>query len=199
MTQRSALQLPTEVYGHRSPGWWGLMMFVATDTMIFVNLIVTYFTLRFRAPVWPPDGTPKPDLLIPGIATVILILSSVPMQWADMSIGEGHQGRTKLGLALSFILGATFLGIQANGALHWPFSLGSSAYSSVFIILTGFHATHVLIGLVINAVTQLLVWLGYYNQRRRLGVRVTALFWHFVDGVWIFVFATLHLSPYSML
>src|SRR5512146_2684505 len=133
MSQPQALRLPTEAPGPLgTTGWWGMGLFLLTDSMVFVNLIVAYFTLRFRAPVWPPDGTPRPDLLVPGIATLLLLASSGPMQWADMSIAQGRQGRVKVGLALSFVLGALFLGIQANGALHWPFSLGSSAYSSAF-------------------------------------------------------------------
>ncbi|HEX2988444.1 MAG TPA: heme-copper oxidase subunit III, partial [Chloroflexota bacterium] len=173
--------------------------FLATDSMLFVNLIVTYFTLRFRSPAWPPDGTPKPELLMAGIATILLRASSGPVQGADYSMAKGHVGRAKLGLAAGFILGSTFLALQVVGALQWTFTLGSSAYSSVFIILTSFHAAHVLTGLIMLALALLLVWMGYYREGHRVGLQNTVLFWHFIDIIWVFVFATLHLSPYGPL
>ncbi len=197
MSQRAEAQLPTEITGPRAPGWWGMAILITTDAMVFANLIVAYFTLRFRAPVWPPDGTPKPDLLVPGIATIILVLSSVPMDWADRSIRHGNVRGLKLGLAISFAMGTTFLGLQTVGALHWPFTLSSSQYSSIFITLTSFHAAHVFVALIMNLVLQLLAWLGYFTAQRHLGVGTIALFWHFVDIIWVLVFSTLHLSPYS--
>ncbi len=189
--------LPRHAAGPRSPGWWGIVMLMVTEGCLFAYFLTAYFTLRFRADIWPPAGIQRPELLIPAINTGILILSSVPMYWADHSMRHGgHQGRMKLGLALSFLLGAIFLIIQVWKALQWPFTPATHAYASIFIGLTVFHGAHVVAGLVMNAVTQLLAWLGYFNQHRRLGVQVTGLYWHFVDVVWVVVFLTIHVSPY---
>lgn len=173
-----------------------MVMLMVTEASLFAYFLTAYFTLRFRADVWPPAGIPMPELVLPAINTGILLLSSVPMYWADHSIRHGNQGRMRLGLGLSFLLGVTFLAIQVWKALQWPFTPATNAYASVFIGLTAFHGAHVVAGLVMNAVTQLLAWLGYFNEHRRLGVQVTGLYWHFVDAVWIVVFLTIHVSPY---
>ncbi len=199
MSREVTIHLPTETRGIRTTSLWGMIILLLTDSMVFINLIVTYFTLRFRAPVWPPEGIEKPELVMSGIATVLLLLSSGPVQWADYSLEKGHAGRAKLGLIGGFILGSTFLALQVVGAFQWTFTLGSNAYSSIFIILTSFHAAHVLTGLIMLALALLLVWMGYYRQDHRVGLQNTVLFWHFIDIIWIFVFATLHLSPYGPL
>ncbi len=195
MSQPEIFRLPTSTSGPRSTIWWGMLLLIATEATLFANIITAYFTSRFRSPVWPPEGIPMPDLLVPGIGALILLASSLPMQWASSGIAHGHQGRLKLGLGLSFLLGVLFVGIQGYTALQWPFTIQTNAYASAFITLTAFHGAHVVVGLVMNAVAQLLAWLGYFSAQRHMGVQATAMYWHFVNAILIVVFATLHLSP----
>ena len=183
------------VHGHQ-PGWWGMVMLIITEATLFVYLLASYFYLRAEAPAWPPGGIDRPDLLVPSLNSVILLSSSVPMWWADSGIRSGSQPRLMLGLAASFGLGALFLLIQGFEYARLGFAPQFNAYGSAFFTITAFHGGHVLAGLVMMALMQVRTWLGHFDARRHLAIETTALYWHFVDGVWIFIFATLYLSPY---
>jgi heme/copper-type cytochrome/quinol oxidase subunit 3 len=191
--------LPRHVSGTTAPGWWGMVMLIATEAMLFGSLIASYFYIRFKfGPVWPPDGIPAPSLRLPLIMSVILWTSSWPVHIADRAVREGKQLKFRLGLAAGFILGAVFLGMQV--LIEYPeklaeFTPTSNAYGSLFYTLTGFHGLHVLVGLIISLWTQVRAWRGAFDEHRHITVQNFTMYWHFVDIVWVFVLATIYLSP----
>jgi heme/copper-type cytochrome/quinol oxidase subunit 3 len=182
--------------GSQSTSWWGMVMLIVTEATLFGALISAYFYLRFNAPAWPLGGIERPELILPGIGTVILLSSSIPMYLAERGIRAGKVGRLRLGLAISLVLGAIFLGIQAAEYLRSDFRPWTNAYGSLFYTITAFHGLHVLGALLLNAGVQVLAWRGHFNARQHAGVQNVALYWHFVDAVWIVIFASLYLSPY---
>jgi heme/copper-type cytochrome/quinol oxidase subunit 3 len=191
--------IPRHHAGSVSPGWWGMVMLIVTESMLFGSLIASYFYLRFKsAPVWPPDGIPTPSLKLPLIMSVILWTSSWPVHKADRAARDGNQLALRLWLAAGFLLGAVFLGLQL--AVEYPeklaeFSPTTNAYGSLFYTLTGFHGGHVLIGLLISLWTQVRAWQGAFNKDRHVTVQNFTMYWHFVDIVWVLVLATIYLSP----
>jgi heme/copper-type cytochrome/quinol oxidase subunit 3 len=191
--------LPRHVSGSSSPGWWGMVMLIATEAMLFGTLIASYFFVRFKSgPVWPPDGLEVPTLGLPLLMSVILWSSSIPVHIADRAIRKNRQGLTRLGLAAGFVLGAVFLAMQV--AIEYPeklaeFSPTTNAYGSLFFTLTGFHGTHVLIGLMISLWTQVRAWGGAFDATRHVTIQNFAMYWHFVDAVWLFVLLTIYMSP----
>ena len=191
--------LPQRYSGPRAFGWWGMAWLIGTEAMLFALLIACYFYLRFRSgPTWPPDGIHDPEPRLPLIMTAILWSSSIPVHRADRAIREGDVSRLKRGLAAGFVLGATFLIITF--ALEWPdahdeFGPTTNVYGSLFFTITGFHAAHVLVGLLISGWVQARAWQGAFDESRHLSVQNFAMYWHFVDIVWAFVLATIYLSP----
>jgi heme/copper-type cytochrome/quinol oxidase subunit 3 len=188
-----------EVPAGRPTGWWGIVMFLTTEATLFAALIASYFYLRFKAtPQWPLGGIKPPELPLPLVMSVILLSSSLPMAWADRGIRRGHVGRLRVGLALTFVLGATFLGLQAYEYVTKlkEFTPTSNAYGSLFFAITGFHGTHVVVGLLMNLFVQLRAWLGHFNKDRHLHVQTTAMYWHFVDAVWVVILASLYIGPH---
>jgi heme/copper-type cytochrome/quinol oxidase subunit 3 len=191
--------LPRHVSGSSSPGWWGMVMLIATEAMLFGTLIASYFFIRFKSgPVWPPDGIEVPTLGLPLLMTVILWSSSIPVHIADRAIQKNRQGLTRLGLAAGFVLGAVFLTMQV--VIEYPEKLAefgptTNAYGSLFFVLTGFHGTHVLIGLMISLWTQMRAWRGAFDATRHVTIQNFAMYWHFVDAVWLFVLLTIYVSP----
>jgi len=189
---------PAGVSGGRSPAWWGMVFLIFTEATFFAILLLSYFYIRFQTGVtWPPPPIEKPPLFLISIMTPILLLSSVPAHIADTGIRRGNVRRLRLGLTMTMLQGATFVGLQCKEYLDSvkEFRPWTNAYGSLFYTITGFHGVHVFVGLM------LLLWLLAYSFRGRWSetnhgaVQNVIMYWHFVDAVWIFIFTALYISP----
>lgn len=182
-----------------SNGWWGMLMLIATEAALFAILVASYFYIRWQTSGgWPPDGIPDPKLPRPIVMTVLLISSSVPMYLAERGIRRGDVQQLRWGLAVSFVLAAAFLGLQASEYLEKLKELTpqTNAYGSLFYLITGMHGIHLTAGLALNGWVQFRAWRGAFTARRHLAVQITAVYWHFVDAVWLVIFPSLYLFPY---
>lgn len=199
MAATGAEALSTELPAGRSTGWWGMVMFVATEATLFACLLGSYFYLRFQyGPQWPPGAIGAPELLKPLIMTAVLLPSSLPMVWAERGSRHGRRWQLRCGLGATMLLGLTFLTLQATEYAEKlrHFTLTTDVYGSLFYLITGFHGLHVLVGLT------MIGWLlaaalsgGTIDAHRRERVRNTAIYWHFVDAVWAAILFTIYLSP----
>ena len=192
------IALPTVSSGPRAFGWWGMVWLITTESALFAMLLFSYFFLRFQHPAWPPAGISDPALTLPLIMTAVLWSSSLPVHLADRGIRRGSTALLRWGLAAGFALGAVFLWIQLF--VEYPeilreFTPQSNAYGSLFFVITGFHGFHVLVGLLFSLWTQFRAAQGAFDSTRHLTVQVFAMYWHFVDVVWLFVLLAVYLSP----
>jgi cytochrome c oxidase subunit 3 len=179
-----------------STAWWGMVVLITTEAMVFIALLSAYFFVRAGAPVWPPPGIAPPELHRSVVFSIVLMASSIPIFWMEHALFRGHMRQVVVTLAIAFLMGAAFLGNTAYDFLHMEFGLRENAYASLFWVIIGLHAIHVFIGLLMSATVQLKVWTGRVTPERHVTPEVFALYWHFVDGVWIFVFSSLILSPH---
>jgi heme/copper-type cytochrome/quinol oxidase subunit 3 len=171
-----------------------MALVIATEATFFAYLIFSYFYLASMATgPWPPSGAPDLKLALPN--TILLIISSGTIWWAESGIRKGKQGQLRLGLAITFVLGIVFLALQVLEYSQKTFSPATDAYGSLFFTITGFHGAHVFAGLLMNIVIQIWAWLGQFTARRHLAVSNVAMYWHFVDVVWIVVFLSLYITP----
>jgi heme/copper-type cytochrome/quinol oxidase subunit 3 len=199
MTQRPQVHgvtPPRYVEGTHDPATWGLALFITTEAIIFTLLFVSYWYVRSGSTAWPPVGDAPPKLLIPLINTAILLSSSGTAIWAERGIKRGSQGQLRLGMAITFALGLAFLALQLNEYANEELVLQSSAYASFFFVITGFHTTHVFVGLMMWAYVQLRAWCGHFNAGKHLAVTNVGWYWHFVDVIWLFVLAIVYISPH---
>lgn len=187
--------LPVGSFGRLASGWFGVWCLVATEGSIFAYLIFSYFYLASQAVgQWPPNGVPV--LRLAGPNTVILLLSSAALIWAERTgARRAARGRLLGGIVLAFIFGSAFVGVQIMEWHNQLISLISGTYGSIYFTLTGFHLAHVIAGLVMLLL--LFVWAarGYFSRERHAPLTIGAIYWHFVDAIWLLVFATLYLSP----
>jgi heme/copper-type cytochrome/quinol oxidase subunit 3 len=176
--------------------WWGMVVLISTEALVFLALLSAYFFIRAGAPAWPPPGIAPPELHRTEIFTVVLIGSSIPIFWMEHALARGRMRQVAISLAIAFAMGAAFLGNTAYDFLNMEFGLRENAYASLFWTIIGLHAIHVLVGLLMSATVQAKVWTGRITPEHHVTPEVFALYWHFVDGVWIFVFSALILSPH---
>jgi heme/copper-type cytochrome/quinol oxidase subunit 3 len=190
---RSPLAVPTAkpVY---PTAWWGMATLIATESMVFVILLGAYFFLRASTSPWPPAGITGPELKLAVPFSFVLWGSSIPVFYAERAIRRGSQRGLRLGLFVSACMGLAFLGFTAKDFHDLTFGWRDNAYGSIFYTIVGLHALHVLIGLFMNVVVEIKAWQGKFSETRHLTVEVFGLYWHFVDAVWLFVFAALFLS-----
>jgi heme/copper-type cytochrome/quinol oxidase subunit 3 len=189
--------LATEMPSGRTTGWWGMVLFVTTEATLFATLLGSYFYIRFQSGQWPPPGIEKPELKWPIVMTLLLLPSSLPVMWAERGIRKGQRWRLRLGLAITLVLGLGFLGVQAyeyHSNLE-KYTFTTNTYGSLFYVITGFHGFHVTVGLLMVGWLLAAALRGSFGYRRHERVRLTAIYWHFVDLVWVAIFVCLYLSP----
>lgn len=187
-------ELPINPGRQANPGWWVMVLVIATEAMLFAYLLFAYFYLASMSrSAFPTGGAPKLELVLPN--TIILIASSGTMYWGERGIRRGDQRRLRLGMLATLILGAVFLATQGVEYSRKPFGLSTSAYGSLFFTITGFHGAHVFVGLLMNAVVQVWAGRGWFGRERHLAVTNVAMYWHFVDIVWLVVFVSLYITP----
>ena len=182
--------------GSRAVSRLGMQLAVLIVGIALGSFLFSYFYIRFENPVWPPGGIALPEVLLTVIAGLLILASGGGMVWAVRAIRQGNRGRTRLGLAIAFLLGVLTLGVQIFDFSHLGFRADFHAYGSLFYILGGFAFVVLLIGLIMNALTQFLAWRGEYTSRDHVGIENTALFWYAVIVVWLLIFITLYGVPY---
>ena len=188
-------------HGHepqgRSFGWYGMVFFLASEAVFFANLIASYLYLRVRGGFtnWPPsvEHLTRPEILLPGINTIILLSSSFPMHFAARAISKNDKRGLVVGLGLTALLGSIFLGGQAYEYAHNAFGPSSGVFGSTFYTLTGFHGAHVTFGVIFLIITFLRSTRGDFSKEKHFAVNAVEMYWHFVDAVWILLFLVLYL------
>lgn len=173
---------------------FGMVLFLIAEGMIFFGMFGAYLTFRSSLPVFPPEGTPELELLLPGINTINLISSSFVIHNADSAIKKGDVRGMQKWFAITAMMGIIFLIGQVYEYTHLEFGLTTNLFASAFYILTGFHGLHVTIGvLAILAVLIRSRKPGHYGASNHFGIEAAELYWHFVDVIWIILFGLIYL------
>ena len=202
---------------------WGKAMmwiFLVSDTFVFSIFLISYMTVRFSTKVdWPNAsevfglhvGHYNVPLLLIAIMTFILITSSGTMA---LAVKYGYEKNRKMCAYLMLataIFGASFVGMQAfewtklimEGVRPWENPFGAPQFGAIFFMITGFHGTHVTIGVIFLFIMARKTWRGDFDTGRRgfftsqksnyEAIEIMGLYWHFVDLVWVFIFAFFYL------
>jgi cytochrome c oxidase subunit III len=190
---------------------YGMIMFIASEVMFFVAWFWAYFdaSLYPNDPLqytrvetlggtWPPKGIETFDPWhLPLLNTLILLTSGTTVTWAHHALLHNDRQGLKLGLWLTVLLGLVFTFVQAYEYSHAAFGFKGSIYGATFFMATGFHGAHVIIGTIFLAVCLFRTYLGHFTPRQHLGFEFAAWYWHFVDVVWLFLFAAIYVWGYG--
>jgi cytochrome c oxidase subunit III len=192
----SASELFTDeraVRGTSSP-IMGMVLFVAGEAMFFAALFGIYFSVRMSASTWPPRSIGVPDLPVPTVLTVILISSSVVVQFAVRAVRRGRIGTFRSLLGLTILLGLCFLALQAYDYSQVTFGIRDGIYPSLFYVMTGLHMAHVIGGVVLLSLVMGQTMTGQISPHHHDPVEAAAIYWDFVDIVWIGLYVAFYVS-----
>ena len=176
-------------------GKFAIWLFLATEVMFFTGLIGTYVVIRFGAPSWP-DPANRLAVDLTAFNTFVLIVSSWTVVRGLQCIQKGDRGGLLKWLGLSILFGSFFVGVQvyeyfelvAHG--HLP---NVDLFWSTFYAMTGFHGTHVIIGVIWLICVWIAAARGKYSAENHVGIELAGLYWHFVDLVWVLLFTIVYL------
>jgi cytochrome c oxidase subunit III len=174
----------------------GMIIALGAWAMMFGALFFMYAGMRSKALMWPPPGVPHLPVALPAVNTAVLLASSGAIALGVRSLRKGERRALSAWLAASAVLGATFLVLQVVVWRDvWAAGLlpSTGAYGSVFYGLTALHAVHVAAGLLVILLVLVRSLLGKYTEHSVMKVRLPAMFWHFVDAVWVLMFVSLYL------
>jgi cytochrome c oxidase subunit 3 len=169
----------------------GVVVWLASELMFFSGLFAAYFTLRSVNDEWPPEGV-ELEAVLTGLATLVLVASSGAMHMAIMASRRDDRRGAIRWLGVTAAMGVVFLANQAFEYANATFQVDDHAYGSIFYTMTGIHGLHVLGGLVFMGATAIAI-AGRSKAPTHQTVEVCGYYWHFVDVVWIAMFATIYL------
>ena len=186
---------------------YGMILFIASEVMFFV----AWFWAYFDTALFPDDAhqmsraSPSPAASgrrkgietfdpwhLPLLNTLILLTSGTTVTWAHHALLEDDREGLKWGLALTILLGLIFTCVQAYEYAHAAFHYSGNIYGSTFFMATGFHGFHVIIGTIFLIVCLFRALAGHFTPKQHLGFEFAAWYWHFVDVVWLFLFACIY-------
>ena len=201
---------------------YGMIMFIASEVMFFAAFFWMFFEMavfneaRAHIPevanwaetaaawsTWPPRGVETLDpWQLPLLNTVILLLSGTTVTWAHHALQVGDRSAARTGLIITVLLGILFTAVQVyeyQHILHEHLffneeAVNSGLYGSIFFMATGFHGFHVLLGTIFLAVCLLRLMAGQFTPQKHFGFEAAAWYWHFVDVVWLFLFAFVYVT-----
>ncbi|MHA1127888.1 MAG: cytochrome c oxidase subunit 3 [Alphaproteobacteria bacterium] len=180
---------------------YGVILFITSEVMFFVAWFWAFFRASifpiadFAGGVWPPEGIETLDAWhLPLINTLILLCSGAAATWAHHALAHDNDRKgLKNGLILSILLGMLFTVFQVYEYAHATFSFGGNVYGGTFFMATGFHGFHVIVGTIFLAVCLVRAQKGHFTQKSHIGFEAAAWYWHFVDVVWLFLFASIYI------
>jgi len=176
-------------------GKLGMWNFLAADAMSFGGLLAAYGALRYGDPHWPVPSSIL-GIQLTAAMTFLLVCSSVTMVEALAGFRAGDQAKIRKFLGLTILGGILFLSCQAYEWTHLiehGQSIRKNNFGASFFILTGFHGMHVFSGVVYLSVILARAFMGKYTDPHNNEIEIAALYWHFVDLIWILVFTFVYL------
>jgi cytochrome c oxidase subunit 3 len=195
--------LPETELDHRSSIWWGNLWLLAIETTMFGLLVAGYFYLRGNFETWPPPHVagpfaeldPVPRLAIPTLNLAVLLLSCVPMIWADRAALHMKEAVVRRTLIVGVLFGFASIALRFQEFFAFRFRWDDNAYGSIVWTVAGLHLLHLIVGTAENVV--MLTWLAFrgLDRKHARDVRVAALYWYWIVGIWVPLYAMLFFGP----
>ena len=198
--------LPKHCFDTRSQLWWGNLFLLFIETTMFGLVVAAYFYFRQNFTAWPPPHSdsppylfdPEPSLLLPTINLVVLLLSVLPMAYADLAARRLDRRAVRIGLTLMIVFGAAAIVLRfyEYRSLYWKWD--SNAYGSVTWTILSLHLLHLFVGTLEDCFLLTWVFARPLDENHALDVTVTAVYWYWVVGTWLLLYGVVFLAPRLM-
>ena len=181
---------------------YGMILFIVSEVLFFVSFFWAFFHSSLNpavelGAVWPPVGIiPLNPWKVPWLNTALLLASGATITWAHHAIVASLRKEALIALSLTVLLGLIFTGLQGLEYYEAPFTIADSVYGSTFYMATGFHGFHVIIGTIFLIVCLVRLYKRHFSRQHHVGFESAALYWHFVDVVWLFLFISIYIWGY---
>ncbi len=175
----------------RKTAFLGMIVFIASWTMMFGVMFFVYGAMRIAADAWPPLGLPLLPIAMPTVNVGVLLLSSLALEWGLREIANGRPKRLAPGVYVAALLGVVFCGIQwmvGVELFQQGLTFDRGAYAAACYGFAIIHAAHVAIGVLALLYLAVRASTGAYTTPRHLSVRLWAIYWHFVGVVWLAIY-----------
>ncbi len=198
--------LPAGAVDHRAAVWWGNLLLMAIESMMFALLVASYFYLRQNFHSWPPPRAlrnpttllPLPSLPVPILNLIVIIVSAIPMMHADRAAKVGNRDGVVRWSGIGVLLGVLAIVLRFVEFRSLIFKWDENAYASIVWAILGVHLSHLFVVTIEGAVTWAWVRLRGLDSKHALDVRCSAVYWYWVVLVWIVMFAVVYVSPRVM-
>ncbi len=190
--------LPTVVFGSRATSWWGMMCFMAVESITLAICAVSYFYLRKNFQAWPPEGTRLPSLLLPTIAVIALVLSNALAVVLDRAAKKENFARTRMMLAVGGFVGILLFILRIFEFQSLNTSWDSNAYGSIAWAVLAFHGSLMLMDALETSGLALVFMFGKPQRKHYVHASENAIYWGFSTLSWVPLYVIIFWGPRFM-
>jgi heme/copper-type cytochrome/quinol oxidase subunit 3 len=188
-------RLPNFAFGNRALTWWGVMGFLAIEGTMLVICFVSYFYLRTRVIEWPPPPIELPDLLVPTINLVVMLLSIIPMYLASRAARRLDTRRLLIWTIVCVAFGLIFITLRVFEFYALNVSWDTNAYGSILWTIIVIHTFHIVSEILETFVFTIIVARGHREPKYFVDATDNALYWYFIIGIWVPCYVLIFLAP----
>jgi len=188
--------LPTYAFGNRNIHWWGTLMFMTIEGMTIAVCAAAYLYVRKNFEAWPPPPTPLPDLVIPTIAAVLMVLSIAMMTRVHVATRKMDLRGVQRWLVIMVIVGIVLVALRWFEFKALNTRWDSNAYGSTAWATVAFHSTLLLFEVVETAVFAALMLFGPREKKHFTDVEDDAVYWYFMAAIWVPLYVLVYVSPH---
>ena len=183
--------------------FWGVILLSVTEGMLFLVLLFSYYYLWSSAPEWPPAGVEPPHLWESSpwnvtLRSVFLLGSSLTIWFGERAIKSGNRSGAWWWTLVTLLFAGYFMAGHAHEFLvkvPTEFLWSDHAYGSLYYTILNFHGAHVVVGMLIWLFVLVRLGRGAYGADDHTQFATASIYWHFVDGIWVFVYTTIYVFP----
>lgn len=181
-------RLPVFSISTQAPLWWGQVFLAAIEGTMFCILIAMYFYLRLSVDVWPPPGVHSPAITLPTLALIPLLLSAVGSYWASEGAKKNSRRDMLLGLIANVVLALLFMVLRAIEWRSFNFTWASDVYGTIVWSIYFLHTLDAVADILFTIVLAVMIAIGRYGPKQRLGVHVDSVVWYFIVLIWLVLY-----------